>query len=105
MAQRHWPKLQERIEQCGLPTLTVNSVSDADVFRKQLTCARENDLAVEHGETVKGQSCLAVGIYAREYRVIAVLSICTPTETAAGVGGAVILSPASPRRAMTINRS
>jgi DNA-binding IclR family transcriptional regulator len=61
--------------------LTVNSVSDIDVFRKQLTCARENDLAVEHGETVIGQSCLAVGIYGRERRVIAALSIRTPTET------------------------
>jgi DNA-binding IclR family transcriptional regulator len=81
MAQRPWPKLRERIEQHGLPALTVNSVSDLEVFRKQLTCARENDLAVEHGETVTGQSCLAVGIYAREHRVLAALSICTPTET------------------------
>jgi DNA-binding IclR family transcriptional regulator len=81
MAQLPWPKLQERIEQYGLPALTVNSVSDIEVFRKQLTCARENDLAVEHGETVIGQSCLAVGIRARERRVIAALSICTPTET------------------------
>jgi DNA-binding IclR family transcriptional regulator len=76
-----WPKLQERIEAHGMPALTANSVSDIDVFRKQLTCARENDLAVEHGETIMGQSCLAVGIYAREHRVLAALSICTPTET------------------------
>jgi DNA-binding IclR family transcriptional regulator len=81
IAQLPWPKVQERIKQYGLPALTVNSVSDIDVFRKQLTCARENDLAVEHGETVIGQSCLAVGIYAREHRVLAALSICTPTET------------------------
>jgi DNA-binding IclR family transcriptional regulator len=81
MAQLPWPKLRERIEQYGLPALTVNSVSDIDVFRKQLTCARQDDLAVEHGETVIGQSCLAVGIYARERRVLAALSICTPSET------------------------
>jgi DNA-binding IclR family transcriptional regulator len=81
LAQVPWPKLQERIEHKGLPALTVNSVSDIDVFRKQLTCARENDLAVEHGETVIGQSCLAVGIYEREHRVIAALSICAPSET------------------------
>jgi DNA-binding IclR family transcriptional regulator len=81
LAHVPWPKLQERIEQHGLPALTVNSVSDIDVFRKQLSCARENDLAVEHGETVLGQSCLAVGIYGRERRVIAALSICTPSAT------------------------
>ena len=81
LAQRPWPKLRERIEQYGLPALTVDSVSDIEVLRKQLTCARENDLAVEHGETVRGQSCLAVGIYERERRVIAALSICTPSET------------------------
>jgi DNA-binding IclR family transcriptional regulator len=81
IAQLPWPKVRERIEQYGLSALTVNSVSDIDVFRKQLTCARDNDLAVEHGETVIGQSCLAVGIYAREHRVIAALSICTPSET------------------------
>jgi DNA-binding IclR family transcriptional regulator len=80
LAQFPWPKVRERIEQYGLPALTVNSVSDIDIFRQQLTCARENDLAVEHGETVIGQSCLAVGIYAREHRVLAALSICTPTE-------------------------
>jgi DNA-binding IclR family transcriptional regulator len=81
MAQFPWPKLQERVEQHGLPALTVNSVSDIEVFRKQLICAREDDLAVEHGETIIGQSCLAVGICAREQRVIAALSICTPSET------------------------
>jgi DNA-binding IclR family transcriptional regulator len=81
IAQLPWPKLRERIEQHGLPALTVNSVSDIEVFRKQLTCARDNDLAVEHGETIMGQSCLAVGIYAREHRVLAALSICTPSET------------------------
>jgi DNA-binding IclR family transcriptional regulator len=81
MAQAPWPKLQERIEQQGLPALTSNSVSDIDVFRRQLTYARENDLAVEHGETVIGQSCLAVGIYEHERRVLAALSICTPSET------------------------
>jgi DNA-binding IclR family transcriptional regulator len=81
LAQLPWPKVQERIDQHGLPALTVNSVSDVDVFRKQFTWARQNDLAVEHGETVIGQSCLAVGIYGREHRVIAALSICTPTET------------------------
>jgi DNA-binding IclR family transcriptional regulator len=81
IAQLPWPKVQERIEQYGLPALTVNSVSDIDVLRKQLTCARQDDIAVEHGETVIGQSCLAMGIYERERRVIAALSICTPTET------------------------
>jgi DNA-binding IclR family transcriptional regulator len=81
MAQLPWPKLKERIDQYGgLRALTPNSVSDIDVFHQQLTCARENDLAVEHGETITGQSCLAVGIYEREHRVIAALSICTPTE-------------------------
>jgi DNA-binding IclR family transcriptional regulator len=81
IAQLPRPKLRERIEQHGMPALTANSVSDIDVFRKQLSYAREDDLAVEHGETVMGQSCLAVGIYAREHRVLAALSICTPTET------------------------
>jgi DNA-binding IclR family transcriptional regulator len=81
LAQVSWPKLKERVEQHGLPPLTVHSVSDIVVFRKQLACARDNDLAVEHGETVMGQSCLAVGIYGRERRVIAALSICTPSET------------------------
>jgi DNA-binding IclR family transcriptional regulator len=82
LAQFPWPKLQERIEQqYGMPAFTVNSVTDIGVLRKQLICARENDLAVEHGETIVGQSCLAVGIYEREERVIAALSICTSTET------------------------
>jgi DNA-binding IclR family transcriptional regulator len=35
---------------------------------------------MEHGETIVGQSCVAVGIYQRERHAIAVLSICLPSE-------------------------
>jgi len=65
MAQLPWPKVQERIDRYGLPALTENSVSDIRTLRAQLISARRHDIAVEHGETIAGQSCVAVGIYQR----------------------------------------
>lgn len=80
MAQLPWARVQDRIDQYGLPALTSGSVSDVGAFRQQLADARRNDVAVEHGETVAGHSCVAVPIYDDEYRVVAALSISTPTE-------------------------
>jgi len=80
MAQLPWPKVQERIDRYGLPALTENSVSDIRTLRAQLISARRHDIAVEHGETIAGQSCVAVGIYQRERHTIAALSICAPSE-------------------------
>ena len=80
MAQLPWPKVQERIDRYGLPALTENSVSDISILRAQLISARHHDIAMEHGETIVGQSCVAVGIHQRERHTIAALSICTPSE-------------------------
>jgi DNA-binding IclR family transcriptional regulator len=80
MAQLPWPKVQERIDRYGLPALTENSVSDISILRAQLISARRHDIAMEHGETIAGQSCAAVGIYQRERHIIAALSICAPSE-------------------------
>jgi len=80
MAQLPWPKVQERIDRYGLPALTENSVSDISILRAQLISARRHDIAMEHGETIAGQSCVAVGIYQRERHTIAALSICAPSE-------------------------
>lgn len=79
MAQLPWSKTQEWIDQCGLQSLTENSISDVNVLRAQLIAARGRDVAMEHGETVVGQSCVAVGIYSRERHAIAALSICVPS--------------------------
>jgi DNA-binding IclR family transcriptional regulator len=80
MAQLPWQKVQDRIDRYGLPALTENSVSDINVLRAQLISARHRDLAIEHDETIVGQSCVAVGIYQRERHAIGALSICTPSE-------------------------
>ncbi|MDV3125928.1 IclR family transcriptional regulator [Mycobacterium sp. 21AC1] len=80
MAQLPWHKVQERIDRYGLPILTQNSVSDIKVLRAQLVSARRNDFATEHGETLGGWSCIAVGIYQNERRMVAALSISMPTE-------------------------
>jgi DNA-binding IclR family transcriptional regulator len=80
MAQLPWPTVEELIEQNGLPRFTKNSVVDVDVFRAQLLSAQQDDVAMEHGETFPGQSCIAVGVYQRDRRAIAALSISTPTE-------------------------
>jgi DNA-binding IclR family transcriptional regulator len=80
MAQLPWSKVQERIDRYGLPALTENSVSDIDILRAQLISARRHDIATEHGETIAGQSCIAVGISHRERHPIAALSICVPSD-------------------------
>lgn len=80
MAQLPWPKVQERINRYGLPSFTHNSVSDVNVLRAQLISAQRDDVATEHGETIVGQSCIAVGVYQTERRAIAALSISMPTD-------------------------
>lgn len=80
MAQLSWPKVQKRVERYGLPALTTGTVGNADEFRAQRTSVQRRDFAVEHGEVVIGQSCIAVGIYEREHRMIAALSICMRSE-------------------------
>jgi hypothetical protein len=79
MAQLPWPKAQERIDRYRLPALTENSVSDINILRAQLISARRHDIATEHGETIAGQSCIAVGISRRGRHTIAALSICVPS--------------------------
>lgn len=80
MAQLPWPAVQELIERNGLPRFTEKSIVDVDLLRAQLISARRDDLAMEHGETFPGQSCIAVGIHQRDRRAIAALSISAPTE-------------------------
>jgi DNA-binding IclR family transcriptional regulator len=79
MAQLPWQKVQEGIDLHGLPRLTEKTVTDVDIFRAQLASARRRGIAFEHGETLVGRSCIAVGIRQREHQVIAALSICAPT--------------------------
>jgi DNA-binding IclR family transcriptional regulator len=80
MAQLPWPIVRDRIDRYGLPRLTMNSVTDVRIVRAQLLAAQRHDIAVEHGETLVGQSCLAVGIHQRERGTVAALSICAPSQ-------------------------
>jgi DNA-binding IclR family transcriptional regulator len=80
MAQLPWSKVEERIERNGLPPVTPKSISDVEVLRAQLISSRHNDVAMEHGETIVGRSCVAVGIYQQERDAIAALSICVPSD-------------------------
>jgi DNA-binding IclR family transcriptional regulator len=84
MAQLPWPTVEELIDRNGLPRLTENSVIDVKILHTQLISARRDDVAIEHGETVPGQSCIAVGIHQRDHRVMAALSISVPTERLLG---------------------
>lgn len=80
MAQLPWAQVQVRIVQDGLAAQTENTVCDPEVLRAQLISARNNDMAIEHGETIIGKSCVAVGIYQHEQCAVGALSISTPTE-------------------------
>ncbi|WP_396909159.1 IclR family transcriptional regulator [Mycolicibacterium sp.] len=80
MAQLSWPKVLDWVERYGLPALTPSSITDLDLLRTQLRSARRDGVAVEHGETAAGHSCVAVGIYQRERHAIAALSICVPSD-------------------------
>ncbi|OBB83322.1 IclR family transcriptional regulator [Mycolicibacterium peregrinum] len=80
MAQLPWSTVEELIDRNGLPRLTENSVVDVNILHAQLISARRDDVAIEHGETIPDQSCIAVGIHQRDHRAIAALSISAPTE-------------------------
>ena len=80
MAQLPWSTVEELVDRTGLPRLTENSVVDVNILHTQLISARRDDVAIEHGETILDQSCIAVGIHQRDRRAIAALSISAPTE-------------------------
>lgn len=80
MAQLPWSTVEELIDRNGLPKLTENSVVDVNILHAQLISARRDDVAIEHGETIPDQSCIAVGIHQRDHRAMAALSISAPTE-------------------------
>lgn len=80
MAQLPWPEVLERVERHGLPAVTPSSISDLEVLAAQLRSAQREGIAIEHGETVVGQSCIAVGLYQRERHAMAALSICVPSD-------------------------
>lgn len=79
MAQLPWAKVEERITRYGLPALTPASVTDSDLLRTQLASIRRQEFAVDHSETIAGQSCVAVAINQR-LRTIGALSICIPSD-------------------------
>ena len=84
MAQLPWSTVEELVDRTGLPRLTENSVVDVNILHTQLISARRDDVAIEHGETILDQSCIAVGIHQRDRRAIAALSISAPTERLLG---------------------
>ncbi|ULN49593.1 helix-turn-helix domain-containing protein [Mycolicibacterium goodii] len=80
IAQLPWTKVKERMPQNGAPLLAYGPVTDATILREELLSVRDQDLAIEHGRTITGHSCIAVGIHRRERRAVAALSICMPSE-------------------------
>ncbi|WP_454787858.1 IclR family transcriptional regulator [Mycolicibacterium lutetiense] len=80
MAQLPWSAVEELIDRNGLPKLTEKSVTDVSILRAQLISVRRDDIAIENGETIPDQSCIAVGIHQRDRRPIAALSISAPTD-------------------------
>ena len=114
MAQLPWSTVEELVDRTGLPRLTDNSVVDMNILHTQLITARRDDVAIEHGENIPDQSCIAVGIHQRDRRAIAALSISAPTERLLGrreeylriarrTARSLVQNAAPPHRTLTVD--
>lgn len=66
------------IAACSFERFTSTTITDPEVFRRQLAEVRESGMAFNHGEQVEGVYCLAAPIFDRHRHAIAALTISGP---------------------------
>lgn len=73
-------KCQTYAERTGLPVFTKNTIRDLRSLNRELERIRKLGYAFDNEEAEKGVSCVGAGIHDDEGRLVAGLSISTPTN-------------------------
>ncbi|WP_108660210.1 IclR family transcriptional regulator [Acuticoccus kandeliae] len=75
----------------NLPARTINTLTDAQSFRRQVADVRTRGYAIENGENEDGMMCIGVPILDRAGYPVAAISLCAPqTRTLAGRAGEAV---------------
>jgi len=77
-------RVDEIIDRHGLPALTENTVTDREALEEKLEQIREDGVAYDDEERVKGLRCVAVPIVSRDEIVEGAISVSGPTNRLQG---------------------
>jgi DNA-binding IclR family transcriptional regulator len=73
-------KVAQYARRTGLPRYTDNTLTDPQRLAQELEQVRRNRFAIDNEEAEKGVSCIGVGIYNEENRLVAGLSVSAPSD-------------------------
>ena len=73
-------KCADYARRTGLPRFTENTLTDADVFLKEIEKIRRQGFAFDNEEAEKGVSCIGAGIFNDDGRIVAGLSVSAPSD-------------------------
>jgi DNA-binding IclR family transcriptional regulator len=73
-------KCADYARRTGLPRFTENTLTDADVFMKEIEKIRRQGYAFDNEEAEKGVSCIGAGIFNDDGRLVAGLSVSAPSD-------------------------
>jgi DNA-binding IclR family transcriptional regulator len=79
-------ELDAILDRHGLPSFTVNTITDRDALYAELHRVRRDGIAVDRGEVADGLACVAAPILDVEGRVCAAISIAAPATRFASAG-------------------
>jgi len=73
-------KIADYIKRTGLRRYTDNTLTDSQIFSRELDTIRHQGYAYDNEEAEKGVSCIGAGIYNDEGRLVAGLSVSAPSD-------------------------
>lgn len=77
-------RVDEILDQHGLPAATKNTITDRDLLKKKLETIRDNGIAYCGQERVEGLQCVAAPILSNDDRVLGAVSVAAPTTRMKG---------------------
>lgn len=73
-------RVDEIVEEHGLPSMTKQTVTDRETLEEQLARARKQGYVIDRGERIEGVLCLGAPILDRRERVLGAICVCGPAS-------------------------
>lgn len=77
-------RVQEIVEQHGLPKVTENSITEYDALLEELSLIRDRGVAFDESELIVGIQCVAAPIFDQDEEVIGAISVSGPRKRMSG---------------------
>ena len=72
--------LEEYLQSEPLMSITKNTITDIDYFRRELTNIRQQGYAIDRGEALLETGCVAAPIFGANGEIVAAISVSGPRE-------------------------